>query len=51
VIDTIISGYIASESENLSNEVEGLWKDVVVMSLEGTWKTKKTAGQIGWFPV
>jgi hypothetical protein len=42
--NTIISGCIASDSEVVSNEV-------VIMSLEGMWKTKKTAGQNGWFPV
>ena len=29
----------------MSNEVGGMWKEVVVMSLEGMGKTKKTAGQ------
>jgi len=43
--DTIICGCIASESEIVSNEVGGMWKEVVVMSLEGMGKTKKTAGQ------
>lgn len=29
----------------MSNEVEGMWKEMVVMSLEGMRKTKQTAGQ------
>jgi hypothetical protein len=48
--DAIISGFIASESETVSNEVEGMWKEVFVMSLEGMQKTKKM-GQNDWCSV